>query len=52
MLLIAGDHVPVMLFVEVVDNSSNLASEQIEGTGENSGIERLLTVIIVEFEQP
>ena len=42
----AGDHVPVMPFVEVVGNAARLAPAQIGATASNVGVTALLTVIV------
>ena len=42
----AGDHVPVMLLVEVVGNGVNTAPEQIGATAANVGVMFGLTVIV------
>ena len=46
-LLIAGDHVPVIPLVEVVGNADKLAPEQIELTCVNVGVVFGVTVIII-----
>jgi hypothetical protein len=44
--LSAGDHVPVIPFVDVVGNGDNVAPEQIGATGLNVGVTLELTVIV------
>jgi len=44
-LLIAGDHVPVIPFVEVVGSAANAAPEQIGATCVNAGVRLGFTVI-------
>ena len=46
-LLIAGDHVPVIPLVEVVGNADKLAPEQIDATCVNVGVVFGVTVIII-----
>ena len=46
MLLIAGDHVPLIPFVEVVGNAANAAPEQIGATAAKVGVVLGLTVIV------
>ena len=46
-LLIAGDHVPVIPLVEVVGNADKLAPEQIELTCVNVGVVFGVTVIVM-----
>ena len=43
----AGDHVPVMLFVEVVGNAPNVAPEQIADTCVNVGVVLLFTAMVI-----
>jgi hypothetical protein len=45
-LLSAGDHVPVMLLVEVVGNAASVAPEQIAATAVNVGVTFGLTVTV------
>ena len=44
-LLIAGDHVPLIPFVEVVGSAANAAPEQIGATCVNAGVRLGFTVI-------
>jgi hypothetical protein len=46
MLLIAGDHVPLIPFVEVVGNAANTAPEQIGATAAKVGVMLGLTEIV------
>ena len=46
MLSKAGDHVPVMPFVEVVGNADKVAPEQIGATAAKFGVTFGLTVIV------
>ena len=43
----AGDHTPVMLFVEVVGNADKLAPEHIAATCVNVGVVLLFTAIVI-----
>ncbi len=47
-MLIAGDQVPVMLFVEVVGNAGTLAPLQYGPTAANVGVVDPVTVMIPE----
>ena len=42
----AGDHVPLMPFVDVVGNADSVAPEQIGATGLNVGVTFEFTVIV------
>jgi hypothetical protein len=42
----AGDHVPVMLLVDVVGNAPSVAPEQIAATAANVGVTFGFTVIV------
>jgi len=44
----AGDHVPVIPFVEVVGNGLSVAPEQIGPTAANRGVTFGLTTIVIE----
>ena len=46
-LLIAGDHVPVIPLVEVVGNADKLAPEQIDATCVKVGVVFGVTVIVM-----
>jgi hypothetical protein len=46
-LLIAGDHVPVIPLLDVVGNAANVAPEQIAATCVNVGVTIGLTVIVI-----
>ena len=46
-LLMAGDQLPAMLFVDVVGSALNVAPEQIAGTCVNVGVVNGFTVILI-----
>ena len=54
MLFKAGDHVPVILFKEVVGRSARGAPGQISSTGVKAGMVkgRIVVVTVAEFTQP